>query len=197
MQTHPDRRIRRTRGALAEALVQLTSERPYDSIQVRDITDQADVGYATFYRHYGCKDDLMLAIFNEVTSDLELTAGEQGGQFFEREGSLLFEHVKKYAGMYRGILQSQAFVLKLKKLLVERIKAHLRRHAGDVEELAFPVELAAFHMVASLVGLIEWWLGEDFSLPVEEMARIYERLIIQATWYALDGKNNLALSWHA
>lgn len=197
MQTHPDRRIRRTRGALAEALVQLTSERPYDSIQVRDITDQADVGYATFYRHYGSKDDLMLAIFNEVTSDLELSAVGQGGQFFEREGSLLFEHVKKYAGMYRGILQSQAFVLKLKKLLVERIKVHLRRHAGDVEELAFPIELAAFHMVASLVGLIEWWLGEDFSPPVEEMARIYERLIIQATWYALDGKNNLALSWHA
>ena len=196
MQTHPDRRIRRTRGALADALVQLTSEKPYDSIQVRDITDRADVGYATFYRHYGSKDDLMLAVFNEVTSELEDSAGELEGRYFEQEGSLLFEHVHTYAGLYLGILQSQEFVRKLKKLLVERVGEHIYRHAVDLDDRAFPVELAAAHIVAALVGLIEWWLETGMALPVDEMARIYERLIIQATWYALDAKNAMTLPWH-
>ena len=50
MYDDPDRRIRRSKRALAAALVELTAERPFNSITVRDITDRADVGYATFYR---------------------------------------------------------------------------------------------------------------------------------------------------
>jgi AcrR family transcriptional regulator len=192
-----DRRVRRTRRALAAALISLTSERPYHSIQVRDITDQADVGYATFYRHYESKDDLMLAVFAEASAELETSAAETGGGYFEQEGRLLFEHVQKYEGLYRSILQSRNFVDKLKKLLARRIEGHLQRHARELNDLAFPIELAANHMVAGLMGLIEWWLEKDMPLPVEEMARIYERLIIQATWYALPAGNNLSLPWHA
>jgi AcrR family transcriptional regulator len=197
MYDDPDRRVRRTRRALAAALISLTAERPYHSIQVRDITDQADVGYATFYRHYESKDDLMLAVFAEVTAELEASAGEPGGEYFEQEGRLLFEHVQKYEGLYRSILQSWNFVDKLKKLLAQRVEDHLQRHALQLDDLAFPIELAANHMVAGLIGLIEWWLEKEMPLPADEMARIYERLIIQATWYALPSGNNLSLPWHA
>ena len=196
MYDDPDRRIRRTRRALAAALCSLTSERPYSSIQVRDITDQADVGYATFYRHYESKDDLMLAVFDEITAGLEASAGETGEGYFEQEGRLLFGHVQKYEGLYRSILQSRGFVSKLKKLLSRRVEDHIQRHARELDDLAFPAELAANHMVAGLMGLIEWWLEKELPLPVEEMARIYERLIVQATWYALPAGNRLSLSWH-
>ena len=47
-----DRRVRRTRRALAEALVALASTRPYETITIRDITDRADIGSATVFRHY-------------------------------------------------------------------------------------------------------------------------------------------------
>jgi AcrR family transcriptional regulator len=196
MQDDPDRRIRRTRRALASALIDLTSERSYYLIQVRDITERADVGYATFYRHYESKDDLMLAVFEAVTSELELSASEQGVNYFEREGNLVFGHVYKYQGLYRSILQSQEFVRKLKNLLARRVEDHMQRHADGLEDPAFPTELAANHIVVSLIGMIDWWLEKDMPLPVEEMARIYERLIIQATWYALQAGNRLPLTWH-
>ncbi len=196
MEEDQDRRIRKTRRALAAALTSLTSERPYSSIQVRDITDRADVGYATFYRHYDSKDDLMLAVFAEITAELETTSGETGGEYFEQEGRLLFGHVQKYEGLYRSILQSRDFVGKLKKLLSRRVEDHIQRHALELDDLAFPIELAANHMVVALIGMIEWWLEKDIPLPVEEMARIYERLVIQATWYALPAGNSLSLPWH-
>jgi AcrR family transcriptional regulator len=196
MHDDQDRRIRRTRRALAAALISLTSERPYHSIQVRDITDQADIGYATFYRHYDSKDDLMLAVFAEVTAELETSASAPGGEYFEQEGRLIFGHVQKYQGLYRSILHSQNFVDKLKHLLAQRVEDHLQRHTPELDEVAFPIEVAANHMVAGLIGLIEWWLEKDMSLPVEEMARIYERLIVQATWYALLARNRLSLPWH-
>ncbi len=192
-----DRRIRRTRRDLTAALISLTSKRPYASIQVRDITDEADVGYATFYRHYQSKDDLMLAVFDKITAELETSAVETGGEYFVQEGKLLFGHVQKYIGLYLSILQSQDFVRKLKKLLAQRVEGHIQRHAVELDDLAFPIELAANHMVAALIGLIEWWLERDMPLPVEEMARIYERLIIQATWIALPAGNRLTLPWQS
>lgn len=187
-----DRRIRRSKRDLTAALIALSTERPYASIQVRDITDRADVGYATFYRHYESKDDLMLAVFAEITSELEGSAADTGQEYFKSEGSLLFDHVQKYQGLYRSILQSQAFILQLRKLLRRRIEEHIRSHASDLNQPAFPMDLAANHMVVSLMGLIEWWLENKQPLPVEEMGRIYERLIIQATWYAMEGKNSLS-----
>jgi AcrR family transcriptional regulator len=197
MNDDPDRRIRRTRRLLAEALVSLTSERPYASIQVRNITDRADVGYATFYRHYESKDDLMLVVFDEITADLETSAREPGKRYFEQEGRFLFAHVLKFEGFYRSVLQNWEFVSKLKELLARRIEAHIQEHVQGLHNLAFPIDLAANHMVAGLIGLIEWWLEKDMSLSVEEMARVYERLIIQATWIALPAENKLALTWHA
>jgi AcrR family transcriptional regulator len=195
MQENADRRVRRTNRSLAAALIELTTQRPYSSIQVRDITDQADVGYATFYRHYDSKDDLMLAVFESITEELETSAVAQGIDYFEQEGTLLFGHVKKYKGLYSSILQSQEFVKKLKKLLSTRIERHIFNHEIILKDPSFPIDLAAHHMVVALIGLIEWWLDHEMNLSIEEMARIYRRLIIQATWYALDSHNSF-LSKH-
>jgi AcrR family transcriptional regulator len=196
MPENTDRRIRRTNRTLSAALIELTSERPYASIQVRDITDRADVGYATFYRHYDSKDDLMLAVFEDIMEELEASSCDRGVEYFEQEGALLFGHVQKYKGLYASIIQSQEFVMKLKNLLSTRIEGHIVQHASILKDRSFPLDLAAHHMVVALIGLIEWWLENEMSLPIEEMARIYKRLVIQATWYALENKNSLVLPDH-
>ncbi len=132
MNEDPDRRVRRTRRALVAALIHLTSERSYAAIQVRDITDQADVGYATFYRHYESKDNLMLAVFAEITTEWEILAAESGVDYFEQEGLLLFKHVQKYKGFYRSILQSRDFIGKLKELHARQVEDYLQRHIPAV-----------------------------------------------------------------
>ena len=54
-----DRRSRRTRQALHQALIRLIVERGYDEITVADIADAADTGRSTFYAHFTDKDDLL------------------------------------------------------------------------------------------------------------------------------------------
>ena len=39
-----DRRVMRTRRLLKQALIELTNEKSYEEITIRDITDQADIG---------------------------------------------------------------------------------------------------------------------------------------------------------
>jgi AcrR family transcriptional regulator len=56
-----DRRIRRTRAALRQALIGLVLERGYDAVTIRDVVDRANVGRSTFYAHYPSKEDLLTA----------------------------------------------------------------------------------------------------------------------------------------
>src|SRR3954467_12831022 len=54
-----DRRSRRTRHMLEDALVDLMLEKRYDTITVQEIIDRANVGRSTFYAHYLDKEDLL------------------------------------------------------------------------------------------------------------------------------------------
>jgi AcrR family transcriptional regulator len=72
-----DRRVRRTRDALGDALLALVQEKPFDDITVQEVLDRADIGRSTFYAHYRDKDDLFL-------SDLE--------DFFEPMSTLLLRY---------------------------------------------------------------------------------------------------------
>ena len=180
-----DRRVARTRRLLAAALVELVSEKPYEDISIRDITERADIGYATFFRHYDGKDNLMLEVFDDIVQELESLLDRRGGEFFEQEGQLIFQHVADHAALYRGILNSLQFTRKLRQQLSEFVLNHMKAHVTDSTALTMPIEVGAHHMVSSILGLIDWWLSNHDTISVEDMAKIYDRLVIDGTWNAL------------
>jgi AcrR family transcriptional regulator len=190
-----DRRVVRTRRLLKQALVDLMDDAAYEAITIRDITDRADIGYATFFRHYDGKDDLMLELMTEIIVELESLPHEHAGVYFEQEGNLLFQHVKENQAMYRSILDSRPFARKLREHIKGIVQMHLYSHAGQLTDSAIPLEIAANHMVASLLGLIDWWLFNAMPYPIEQMAMIYRRLIVEATWHALGPENEMRLPW--
>ena len=192
-----DRRVVRTRRLLKEALVELINSKPYETITIRDITDRADIGYATFFRHYDGKDDVMLELMTEIIEELESLPHEHAGGYFEQEGNLLFQHVKDNQAMYRSILDSRPFARKLREHIKGMVQMHLYSHAGQSTNSAIPLEVAANHMVASLLGLIDWWLFNGMPYSIEKMALIYKRLIVEATWYALGEENLVRIPWEA
>ncbi len=199
-----DRRIRRTRKLLAQAVIELVAERDYDAITIRDITERADIGYATFFRHYESKDDLMLAALMEITGELESLARQAAdahtGDYFQREGYLIFKHVKENSALYRGLLNSQwsrHLIRKLSVPLVARIQIYNQQYFPADTETAVPVDIAVFYCVQGVFSLIDWWLEHDMSYPPEEMAKIYDRLVIQGTWHVVSPENETHLPWDA
>ena len=65
-----DRRVRRTRRALREAMRDLMSEKGYDQVTIEELTEKADIGRTTFYLHYSAKQDLLLEQFDELLGQL-------------------------------------------------------------------------------------------------------------------------------
>lgn len=65
MKSTPDRRVRRTRDRLGQALRKLMEERPLEKISVQDVIEFAGVSRSAFYAHYDDKVDLLLSDMDE------------------------------------------------------------------------------------------------------------------------------------
>ncbi|MEO1646588.1 MAG: TetR/AcrR family transcriptional regulator, partial [Chloroflexota bacterium] len=61
-----DRRIRRTRKALQDALIDLLHEKSLENIDIQEITELADTARVTFYRHYGTKEELLIDAMHDI-----------------------------------------------------------------------------------------------------------------------------------
>lgn len=69
-ETRTQRRALRTRSKLLEAARGLFVERGCESTSIEQITERADLGKGTFYRHFSGKDEIMVALTREAMGHL-------------------------------------------------------------------------------------------------------------------------------
>ena len=67
-----DRRVRKTKKQLRQALMDLMSEKPSKSISVRELAERADINRGTFYIHYKDVGDLLQRLEDEMAERLIL-----------------------------------------------------------------------------------------------------------------------------
>ncbi len=172
-----DRRVKRTQNLLAKALVALTLEKGYEAITIRDITQRADVGYATFFRHYHDKDALLEDVLDVVIDELMhiffMASSEENPL---PDGLLLFRYVQQHSEVVRVLLSGWGASSLSRRIVETTTQDVLSRHTLP-EDSAVPVEVAAYHIITSSIALVQWWLEHDMSYPPERMGEIYHALI--------------------
>ena len=159
-----DRRVRRTRKLLADALTALILEKGYDTITIKEITEQADVAHATFYRHYRDKDDLLSQVLTAIVE--EITAFTREPELQDSEGYIIFKHAQENSNLYRILLGSPG-ALAVRKAIQDIIATDLVETCPPIhspQNMLVPGEVAAHHIAGALLLLIEWWLDHD--MPV-------------------------------
>jgi AcrR family transcriptional regulator len=77
-----DLRVRRTRSLLQKAFIELTIEKGFTEVTVRDITERAMVNRSTFYHHYVDKYDLLSQHIDEA---IALIYAQEADQLPERD----------------------------------------------------------------------------------------------------------------
>lgn len=174
-----DPRVRRTRRLLREALIALLLNKAYRAITIKEITDQADVAYITFFRHYGSIDDLLLEVLEGSLSELRARVQEANSPSEDSaaEGRLIFEHVLQNATLFNILLRTPSALPTRKRF--EAILADV--FLGTCEPLhtpdqPIPPEITASQLATSVVSLIEWWLSHEMPYPCHQMGEIYFRL---------------------
>lgn len=187
-----DRRTRRTRSALQQALVALALERGYTPLTVEEIAERADVGRATFYTHYRDKDELFEAVVRTLLDELrELLTTELDDEtgFTGRPVHLLFTHAAQRSDPYRLILRGEgdgrallaltdALSRATRTVFSRRIEAHEVTPRIDLD-------LLARAWVGEQLAVLTWCLREpESSMPLEEAARMLTDLSRHGRWWA-------------
>jgi len=187
-----DRRIRRTHKLLGEALIELALEKGYKNITIQDVTERADIGYRTYFRHYAGLDELLIDVakarVDELYEILAIPSAEialpDPVQFFRESGQTLFRHIQKNQTIFRFLLLDDTlrFVLDpVQKSACEKTESLLRA----LPQKNISAAIAANHIIASAFSLMRWWLENDMPHPPERMGEIFTNLIVKPTWLAM------------
>lgn len=180
-----DRRVRRTKKSLENALIDLTLEKEYDEITIQEITERADVGYRTFFRHYSDKDELLQDVLSTTIMELrelmspptpEILVDPNYKPADFKEGVILFRHVQEHCDLYRVLLRSERTIVEsVMALTVQEVEASL----GELELPGFSIEILANHMAWGTLALVRWWLDSEMPYSPEIMGEYSFRLIVQ------------------
>ena len=176
-----DRRARRTRDALGDALVELMHERPFKSITVQDVLDRAEVGRSTFYTHYRDKDDLFLSDvedFWEMMSSMLERSGEESNRVAPvRE---LFSHIAEVK-VFREALVASGKVHDVMELgqgqFARAIQQRLMKLSTAKGTKPGQFTAAAHALAGALFSSLSWWVDRGMPVSAAEMDSAFHRLV--------------------
>ncbi|EFV14110.1 TetR/AcrR family transcriptional regulator [Segniliparus rugosus] len=181
-----DPRAIKARAAILDASFKLISRRAVDTISVHDITENAKVGPATFYRHFRDRDDAVYhAVMRSFGSSLDSVEIASRSEAVDRVLQLMrfaFEN----ANLMRNIRPSKTY-----ELVLEAYREALRGPGGkmiEYEILTWGVEddpalphVIMEMMLGGLMGLIQRRLSAEAPLDEDHVVLRALRTALEAT----------------
>jgi AcrR family transcriptional regulator len=174
-----DRRVRRTRDTLGDALIELMQEKNFDEITVQEVLDRAGVGRSTFYAHYRDKDDLFLSDVEDFFGMMSTLLTRRGASV-DRVAPVaeLLTHISDVREFYAATVASGKVqdVLELGQGFFARsIEERLMLAKVEME----PMQLKAHsHALAgALLALLNWWIDHGMAEQPQAMDALFHRMV--------------------
>jgi AcrR family transcriptional regulator len=180
-----DRRVRRTRDRLGDALVALIQERKFEDITVQDVLDRAGVGRSTFYVHYRDKEDLFLS---DVEEFLEMISN--GIKRHDPNSKRLlpvqefFTHLQDVREFYLALVNSgKAKEVETlgRGIFARSIEERLRVAGVKMDDAQRSAQ--AYALSGSFFSLLEWWIDKGMKEDPRKMDEMFHRM----AWKGLGG----------
>ena len=177
-----DRRVRRTKKLLTQALTQLLQEKQVSEITVKELTDLADMNRGTFYLYYKDIFDMLEKTEDNMFAALDAIVDrhEEEALTAQTKPMLLdlFTFIQENKEMCRILLSANGdmnFLHRLNGVVREKCRsAWLALRKGQDED-AFDYHYS--FVVFGCAGLIRAWVNRDCSESAEEMAEMADRMI--------------------
>lgn len=177
-----DRRVKRTKMMMRDALMELMDEKPFSEITAKDVTAKADLNRATFYLHYANVFALLDEMENEVVEKfaqmLEQAEIRQDKAWEYPLIGHICDYIVENPKLCRCLLlQSRSD--RLARKLTEIMKQISRKVRQDWGTDAVSPETEYIHQFIAYgaIGMVKQWLEDGMALSREEMVVLAERLI--------------------
>ena len=166
-----DRRVLKSQEAIKKAILELMSEKNFDDITIRDISDRANVNRGTIYLHYMDKYDLLDKLIEEHMSNLRELCHSASEMTFQEGNDVWFEYFAENHLFFSTMLNTKSaayFRSRFLDLVVQEYRAEVNVTEGKNQGLNKDVILQFFG--AAVVGAVEWWFRNGMPLPPRAMA---------------------------
>lgn len=176
-----DRRVRRTRDRLGDALVTLVQQKPFDEITVKELLEVAQVGRSTFYAHFRDKDDLFLSDVDEFL-DLMANALSREKDRSDRIAPVaeLYAHVAEMHRLHAALVASgriHDFLELAREHFARGIERRLGEHPRGRALKGHHRGALAHALAGALLSMMSWWIERGTPIPPERMDELYHRLV--------------------
>ena len=176
MERQEDKRIRRTKKLLRQALTRLMQQKDFKSITVTDVVREADINRGTFYAHYRDVYDLrerieaeMIADFRSMIDVLRPSETASLQPVLSRAVDYLEEN-REIVTALTQVSGGDGFGKKLIGVLEEcRLEGMPFRSVEDVYVARF--------LATGMVGMLEKWITESQPIPKNEMITLMTRVL--------------------
>lgn len=175
MALQEDKRVRRTKKLLRQALTRLMQQQEFQSITVTDVVREADINRGTFYAHYRDIYDLREKIESEMIDDFRsMLDGIRPNAaslypVLSRAVKYLRENREIVIGLI-GVSGADGFGKKMIRVIEEYLEESARGYGLEAQ-------YAARFIATGVVGVLEKWISETNPLPGEEMTALLERML--------------------
>lgn len=184
-----DRRVRRTRGRLRQALTALLREKELKDITVRELTDLADVNRGTFYSHYQDVYDMARQLEQDLLLELNSLLAAHSPDELRADLRPVLQDVFRFASapdnrdLVLVMLDRQPhspFYRRLSQLICDKCLREWQGMypVGDPAEQSYWLEF----LVSGTVGLVRCWARGGFVQSPGEMAALAARIIQSGLW---------------
>ena len=181
-----DRRVRRTKKLLTQALTQLLQEKQINEITVKELTDLADMNRGTFYLYYKDMFDMLEKIedgmFEALDAIVSLHEHDDVSQQTKPILLDLFRFIQDNQEMCRVLLSPHGdmnFLHRLNEVVREKcLKAwpNIRKEKGEAD-----FDYHYSFVVFGCAGIIRAWVNRDCSESAEKMAEMAYGMILRGS----------------
>lgn len=172
-----DRRVRKTKRQLREALTTLLLTKSFSEITVREISELADVNRGTFYTHYRDTADLLYQLENSFLESLQDISVTVKRQDWESATYIYLEEVfalcSENADICKALISRRSdpdfferFVDILRSQYLHSFLEHTCRTEDRVREMY------RVYIVQGIIAIVTLWLDTGMKSTPEQMARM-------------------------
>lgn len=159
------------KDSMGNALLELMKEKPLEKITIEEMTKKADVGRATFFRHFKSKEDLisyrLIGMYKEYMSKQDSKSKDD------------LSHAKLYFDYYIETREIHLLILEA-KLESAIFNAYLQLLAPASDSQPSEKVYVAYYIAYGLFGTTMKWLKDGCKETSEEMAKLCLQLISSA-----------------
>lgn len=180
-----DRRVKRTKKALYDALLKLLSEKSINEITVTELTTLADVNRATFYFYYTDLIDMLQQIQNDAYEDFnaviqKATIHVSTIEGFTEYAERVFDFCKENESLVRFIVQND-----INNRLYTYIKQLMLTNIPNTKEIFGennPAKYISNYVITAMIGICIDWMDDGMKIPSRDLAELCANVYINGSY---------------